>query len=446
MSSPAMASPHATSTEPHGTAPASIARRVGHGNISQSPALDHTEIDNLPPEPSAFQDLQHMFFTPAIVKLGKLVFTGTLKVALAIMILVVWFIVLAAIVTLVLLGGRLALRRVVAEASDWGCDNFPWLMTRGLAHVCPPTADTFDSVAASDTWSATVLEGLSPVDPAVAMRGGNAASGPVTADIQRALSRAVAADPVSREVALVAELTNHLYIRLLSSGSVDLKGQAAKVEEIDKTVRLMGTAVREAALGMNPLLISIHITATLALQELRALPASQSVRPCGKIYAIGLSSLADSLQDQRQHLEGHLATLRAALVTLRSQDEPMRRVQLSLAEYEEGLRTALFDLLGNAWTSIRFRTGLGSARIHGILHGIERVTDLQRVFSDARSSVGMIELQLDAVVGRLHEFSEQIAREDGPCGVYLRTLEALMVRPSLEDVEDVGTPLISDSP
>lgn len=60
------------------------------------------------------------------------------------------------------------------------------------------------------------------------------------------------------------------------------------------------------------------------------------------------------------------------------------------------------------------------------MHGMERVQWLQRVLADTRSSVTVIELELEAVTGHLQEIVGQISREDVPCTIYLRTLQATL--------------------
>ncbi|TRM60881.1 hypothetical protein BD626DRAFT_538434 [Schizophyllum amplum] len=315
--------------------------------------------------------------------------------------LFLWLIVILLVIATAYSGGKLVLGRAWDEVNSWGCEHLPWPVTSGLAWDCPSsTSNIYETQSAlNDIWRSSAFTGSSS-DATFA---------------GQALSRAATADPVSREIALITELTDQLHTRLLSSGMEDLKELAIIVEEVHRTIHLIGGAVKQTAFGLLLITIniSIHVTAVLALQELQGLALSQSVRACGMISSpTGVSNLADALHDQAQQLQTLLLTLRAALVSLRTQAGPMRRIQLSLAEHEENLRSTLFKLLDNAWIKVRHSVGFSTAFTRRNMHGMERVQWLQRVLADTRSSVTVIELELEAVTGHLQEIVGQISREE----------------------------------
>ncbi|KAL1698704.1 hypothetical protein EV121DRAFT_274244 [Schizophyllum commune] len=391
----------------------------------------------LPPEPSLFDNLCRAFITPAISRLGELLLSGVFKVLAVITSLALLLAILFVIGASIYYGGKLVCQRVVEGASDWTCEHLSPSITNSLALNCPPAvSDASGRVAASDTLPSSVFTGFNAYH-ALAINVESTMAQPEIAEIQRALTRAVAADPVSREVALVAELASHLYSRLLASGSEDLKDLAAIVEEVDLAVRRVGSAVKDTAFALHALLVSVRVTADLALDELATVLLSQSVRACNQIHApAGLPSLMDSLYAQRAQLEELLSILKVALEALRSQDRPMRHVQISLAEHEERLHLKLFKLLDHPWTSVRFRAGFGTAITQTVIRGLEHVSALHRIFVDTRSSVSVIELELDAITGHLRAIVEQMARVEVPCAVYLHTLQ-VTIYPPASNTDDV---------
>ncbi|KAL1749613.1 hypothetical protein FB107DRAFT_280516 [Schizophyllum commune] len=292
------------------------------------------QIRALPPEPSLFDNLCRVFITPAVSKVGEVLLSGFTKVMLIIGGLVQWLVVVLLVVAAAYWGGQVVYLRAIRMARDWSCQNLPPSITTTLALNCSSaTLDDPGRVTLGDAWPTSIFSGMK-ANPHAIDHVATSASYTATADIQQALSRAVAADSVSREIALVDELAGHLYSRLLASGLEDMKGLASVVEEVDSAVRRVGCAVKETAFTLHTLLTSVRVTATLALDELHAV------------------ALVDSLQEQRKQLEKLLEILQVALATLRSQDRPMRHVQLSLAAHDEMLHFKLFRLLGHPWMNI----------------------------------------------------------------------------------------------
>ncbi|KAI5824424.1 hypothetical protein K523DRAFT_400907 [Schizophyllum commune Tattone D] len=304
--------------------------------------------------------------------------------------------------------GKLVFQYTLKEVNHLGCQHLPRLAIDALALDCTSDLpDAFESASSSGIWPPST-----PGQLGYSLATQTAPSNPVTADVQRALDRAVASDPLSREIALIAELTEHLFSRLHSSGSKDLKDQAAVIEDVDQTMRLIGRTVNDALFGLHTIIASIRVTSSLAMEELYTVSSSHSIRTCRAIGIPGLSLLVAGLQELGERLERLRLELDRTLLALHSQDGPMRQVQLSLAEHEESLRSVLFGELGRVWNNVRFRTGFGTAQVTSAIHGIERVIHMQQVFADTRSSVSVVKLDLEAISGRLREITQHIGRDD----------------------------------